>query len=48
MNRLLITRQEFKNDEEKSSWTSYVKYPGVLMVKKPEDRNYSVYMVASD
>ena len=48
MNRLLITRQEFKNDEEKSSWKSYVKYPGVLMVKKPEDRNYSVYMVASD
>ena len=37
MNRLLITRQEFKNDEEKSSWKSYVKYPGVLMVKKPED-----------
>ena len=48
MNRLLITRQEFKSDEEKSSWKSYVKYPGVLMVKKPEDRNYSVYMVASD
>ena len=47
MNRLLISRQEFKNDEEKSSWKSYVKYPGVLMVKKPEDRNYSVYMVAS-
>ena len=48
MNRLLITRNEFKNDEEKSSWKSYVKYPGVLMVKKPENRNYSVSMVASD
>ena len=48
MNRVLITRQEFKNDEEKSSWKGYVKHPGVLMVKKPEDRNCSVYMVASD
>ena len=25
------------SDEEKSSWKSYVKYPGVLMVKKLED-----------
>ena len=48
MNRLLITRRESKNDEEKSSWKSYVKYPGALMVRKPEDRNYSVYMVAID
>ena len=48
MNRLLITRREFKSDEEKSCWKSYGKYPGVLMVKKPEDRNYSVYMVATD
>ena len=35
MNRLLITRREFKNDEEKSSWKSYVRYPAMLMVKKP-------------
>ena len=48
MNRLLITRREFKSDEEKSSWKSYVKHPGALMVKKPEDRNYSVFMVATD
>ena len=48
MNRLLITRREFKSDEEKSCWRSYVKYPGVSMVKKPEDQNYSVYMVATD
>ena len=26
MNRLLFTRREFKNDEEKRSWKSYVKY----------------------
>ena len=25
-----------------------VKYPEVLMVKKPEEGNYSVYMVAID
>ena len=48
MNRLLITRREFKSDEEKSCWRSYVKYPGVSMVKKPEDQNYSVYMIATD
>ena len=48
MNRLLITWREFKNHEEKSSWTSYVKYPAVLMVKKPEDQNYSVCMVSTD
>ena len=48
MIRLLITSKEFKNDEEMSFWKSYVKYPEVLMVKKPEDRNYSVYKEASD
>ena len=48
MNKLLITRRELKSDKEKSSWKSYVKYPGVLMVKKSEDQNYSVYMVATD
>ena len=48
MSRLLITRREFKDDEEKNYLKSSVKYPGVLMVKKPEDRNYIVYIVASD
>ena len=48
MNRLLINWREFKSDEEKSSWKNYEKYPGVLMVKKLEDRNYSIYMVATD
>ena len=50
MNRLLITRREFKSNEEKSSWKSYVKYPGVLMhfLSITEDRNYIVYMVATD
>ena len=48
MKRLLINRREFKSDEEKSSWKNYEKYPGVLMVKKLEDRNYSIYMVVTD
>ena len=48
MNRLLITRREFKNYEEKSPWKSYLRYPGMLMIKKPKDRNYSVYMVTTD
>ena len=48
MNRLLINRREFKSNEEKSFWKSYGKYPGVLMVKKSEDQNYSKYMVATD
>ena len=43
-----MTRREFKSDEEKSSWKSYVKYLGVLMIKKPEKQNYSVCMVATD
>ena len=47
MSRLLITRY-FKRDEEKSSWKSYMKYSRVLMVKKPEDQNDGVYMVATD
>ena len=41
-----MNNQEFKNDEEKSSWESYLKYPAVLMVKKPKNQNYSVYTVA--
>ena len=48
MNRLLITRKEFKSDEEKSFWKSYEKNPGMSMVRKPEDQNYNVYMVATD
>ena len=43
MNRSLITTKELKNEEEKSSWKRFVKYPGVLMAKKPEDQYYTVY-----
>ena len=43
MNRSLITTKELKNEEEKSSWKRFVKCPGVLMAKKPEDQYYTVY-----
>ena len=45
MNILLMTRREFK---EKSYWKSYVKYARELMVRKSENRNYSVHMIAND
>ena len=34
MNRLFITRREFKDDEEKSYWKTDVKCAGELIVKK--------------
>ena len=34
MNSPLLKRKEFKQDEDKKLWKSYVKIPGVLMVKK--------------
>ena len=47
MNRLIITRRELKNYEEKASWKSYVNYPEVLIAKKPEDQDFSAYIVTS-
>ena len=43
MNSLLLKRKEFKEDEVKKTWKSYVKFPGVLMVKKPTDEKYKVF-----
>ena len=43
MNSLLLKRKEFKEDEVRKSWKSYVKFPGVLMVKKPTDEKYKVF-----
>ena len=34
MNSLLLKRKEFKEDEVRKTWKSYVKFLGVLMVKK--------------
>ena len=48
MNRLIITRIEFKNYEEKTSWKGYVNYPEVLIAKKPEHQDFSAYIVTSD
>ena len=33
----------FKEDEVRKTWKSYVKFPGVLMVKKPTDEKYKVF-----
>ena len=37
INSLLLNRKEFKEDEVRKTWKSYVKFPGVLMVIKPTD-----------
>ena len=36
-------RLELKNNEEQRTWATYVKYPGILMVKKSGERKYSPY-----
>ena len=43
MNSPLLKCKEFKQDEDKKLWKSYVKFPGVLMVKKPGDQGYKIY-----
>ena len=43
MNSLLLKRKEFKEDEVRKTWKSYVKFPGVLMEKKPTDEKYKVF-----
>ena len=45
MNSQLLTRKEFKQYEDKKLWKSYVKFPGVLMVKKPGDRGIRFMMI---
>ena len=42
-NSLLLKRKEFKEVEVRKTWKSYVKFPGVLMVKKPTDEKYKVF-----
>ena len=43
MNSQLLKCKEFKQDEVKKLWKSYVKFPGVLMVRKPGDQRYQIY-----
>ena len=43
MNFQFLRRKEFKQDEDKKFWKSYIKFPGVLMVKKPGDQRYQIY-----
>ena len=39
MNALLPKRKEFKEDEVRKAWKSYVKFSGVLMMKELTDKN---------
>ena len=43
MSSQLLKRKEFKQDEDKKLWKSYVKFPGVLMVMKSGDQRYQIY-----
>ena len=43
MSSLLLKRKKFKKDEVRKTWKSYVKFPGLLMVKKPTDEKYKVF-----
>ena len=43
MNSQLLKRKEFKQGEDKKLWKSYVKFLGVLMIKKPGDQRYQIY-----
>ena len=43
MNSLLLKRKEFREDEVRKTWKSYIKFPGVLMVKKPTNEKYKVF-----
>ena len=43
INPQLLEYKEFKQDEDKKLWKSYVKFPGVLIVKKPGNKRYHIY-----
>ena len=43
MNALLPKRKEFKEDEVRKAWKSYVKFSGVLMMKELTDKKYEVF-----
>ena len=43
INFQLLNHKEFKQEEDKKLWKSYVKFPGVLMIKKPGDERYQMY-----
>ena len=43
MKSLLLKRKEFKEDKFTKAWKSYVKFPGVLMVKNPADDKFKVF-----
>ena len=44
MNSLLLKRKEFKEDEVRKTWKSYVKFLGVLMVKKSQQMQNTKFL----
>ena len=43
MKSLLLKKKEFKKDEVRKTWKSYVKFLGVLIVKKPTDEKNKLF-----
>ena len=43
MNSFLLKRKQLKEVEVRKTWNSYVKFLGILMVKKPTDKKYKVF-----
>ena len=43
MKSLLLERKEFKESKFRKGWKSYVKFPGVLMVKNSADDKFKVF-----
>ena len=43
MNSFLLKRKQLKEVEVRKIWNSYVKFLGILMVKKPTDKKYKVF-----
>ena len=43
MKSLLLKKKEFKKDEVRKTWKSYVKFLGVLIVKKSTDEKNKLF-----
>ena len=37
-------RRQLKEEEDTKNWSTYVRYPGILMVKKSTDGKYETYV----
>ena len=39
-------KRNFKDFSEKKEWLAYVKYPGIVMAKRPSETKYLVHSIA--